>query len=583
MGLELKNVTKKFKTIEGERVLFEDLTIRFPDYGLIAITGESGCGKSTLLQLIAHIDQEYEGDIYLNQINIKDIKDYRQEMISFVYQNYQLLDYLTVEENCTFYCRLKGLKIVDQRLEKLLELFQLQDLKNKKVMYLSGGQKQRVTLIRALLCSTPIILCDEPTGALDLENRKKVYEILKKESKKSLIIVVSHDSMISKYTKYRIDFDDLKHHYQWNNQLYSRLEIQKNSCGMLFKEMIKMIMKDRKKCLMMFVSQIYMVLAMTLIITGLNGFTRYYQKQYTQEVNNNLVMIQKKNQEPFQEKEIKRLKGNYQYHLDIGKIEGIKNFQSFSINKKSTQNEVYVNQIMINKLKSNEIKYEIADQIYKLKIKGVIKDSYKEPIVYYTDLSLPNNLKIQCIDVSTCLVYLKNKDQIKSYLKYLPQRYKGIALVYEEYQSYFELINLFKKVSIIFILLSFIIATVLIGYIILSMFYENQKIYAMMLANGYQNYHLNQFILKKVLLIMMFIGVISCVFSIVVLKIIARLNVSKKIVGISKLFVLPAIKGNPYILFMIYLLGYLIQGLLLSFFMIMKMKKINMYACLREE
>ena len=176
MGLELKNVTKKFKTIEGERVLFEDLTIRFPDYGLIAITGESGCGKSTLLQLIAHIDQEYEGDIYLNQINIKDIKDYRQEMISFVYQNYQLLDYLTVEENCMFYCRLKGLKIVNQKLERLLELFQLQDLKNKKVMYLSGGQKQRVTLIRALLCSTPIILCDEPTGALDLENRKKVYE-----------------------------------------------------------------------------------------------------------------------------------------------------------------------------------------------------------------------------------------------------------------------------------------------------------------------------------------------------------------------------------------------------------------------
>ena len=65
MGLELKNVTKKFKTIEGERVIFENLNIHFPDYGLIAITGESGCGKSTLLQLIAGLYQDYEGKILL--------------------------------------------------------------------------------------------------------------------------------------------------------------------------------------------------------------------------------------------------------------------------------------------------------------------------------------------------------------------------------------------------------------------------------------------------------------------------------------------------------------------------------------
>ena len=74
MGLELKNVTKKFKTIEGERVIFENLNIHFPDYGLIAITGESGCGKSTLLQLIAGLDQDYEGKILFNQVKIEDIK-----------------------------------------------------------------------------------------------------------------------------------------------------------------------------------------------------------------------------------------------------------------------------------------------------------------------------------------------------------------------------------------------------------------------------------------------------------------------------------------------------------------------------
>jgi ABC-type sugar transport system ATPase subunit len=121
MGLELKNVTKKFKTIEGERVIFENLNIHFPDYGLIAITGESGCGKSTLLQLIAGLDQDYEGKILFNQVKIEDIKDYRQLVISFVYQNYQLIDYLSVKDNCLFYCHLKGIKVVEKQLQEFLD------------------------------------------------------------------------------------------------------------------------------------------------------------------------------------------------------------------------------------------------------------------------------------------------------------------------------------------------------------------------------------------------------------------------------------------------------------------------------
>ena len=125
MGLELKNVTKKFKTIEGENILFEDLSITFPKQGLVVITGESGCGKSTLLQLIAGIDQEYEGEILFNQKNIKDIRDYRQQNISFVYQNYQLIDYLTVKENCLFYCHLKGVKVDLQKYQNLSEIFEL--------------------------------------------------------------------------------------------------------------------------------------------------------------------------------------------------------------------------------------------------------------------------------------------------------------------------------------------------------------------------------------------------------------------------------------------------------------------------
>ena len=581
MGLELKNVTKKFKTIEGERVIFENLNIHFPDYGLIAITGESGCGKSTLLQLIAGLDQNYEGKILFNQVKIEDIKDYRQLVISFVYQNYQLIDYLSVKDNCLFYCHLKGIKVVEKQLQELLEIFELNELVNQKVKNLSGGQKQRVSLIRALLCSSPIILCDEPTGALDEINRQKVYRFLKKASQRRLILIVSHDQKISKYTPYHLNFECLKHHYDWNHQLYSRYEIRKTKCGLLFKEMIQMILKDKKKWVMMFVSQIYMVLAMTLIITGLEGFNGYYQKQYNQAINNNLVMIQKKNQEPFKEKEITKLKGKYQYHLDIGKIEGLKNFQSFSINKKTKQNEVYVNHALITKIKQNKLIYKLNHHQYTLKIKGVIQDDYQEPVLYYHSLS--NEIALQCIDVSTCIVYVKNHKYMKDYLTHLSVQYQGIAPVYEEYESYFKVIDLFKKVSLVFIFLSFMIAIVLMGYMVLSMFYENQKIFAIMLANGYQNHHLAFFILKKISLMMISIGIVSCLVSSGVLKIISFFDISKKIWGINHLFVLPREFQWPFMLYFFYLLGYIVQGILLSLFIVLKMKRIKMYECLREE
>ena len=581
MGLELKNVTKKFKTIEGERVIFENLNIHFPDYGLIAITGESGCGKSTLLQLIAGLDQDYEGKILFNQVKIEDIKDYRQLVISFVYQNYQLIDYLSVKDNCLFYCHLKGIKVVEKQLQELLEIFELNELVNQKVKNLSGGQKQRVALIRALLCSSPIILCDEPTGALDEINRQKVYRFLKKASQRRLILIVSHDQKISKYTPYHLNFECLKHHYDWNHQLYSRYEIRKTKCGLLFKEMIQMILKDKKKWVMMFVSQIYMVLAMTLIITGLEGFNGYYQKQYNQAMNNNLVMIQKKNQEPFKEKEITKLKGKYQYHLDIGKIEGLKNFQSFSINKKTKQNEVYVNHALITKIKQNKLIYKLNHHQYTLKIKGVIQDDYQEPVLYYHSLS--NEIALQCIDVSTCIVYVKNHKYMKDYLTHLSVQYQGIAPIYEEYESYFKVIDLFKKVSLVFIFLSFMIAIVLMGYMVLSMFYENQKIFAIMFANGYQNNHLAFFILKKISLMMISIGIVSCLVSSGVLKIISFFDISKKIWGINHLFVLPREFQWPFTLYFFYLLGYIVQGILLSLFIVLKMKKIKMYECLREE
>ena len=495
--VELKNVSKVYKAGEKEFKALDDIDLSINKGEFVVVLGPSGAGKSTLLNLIGGMDTPTSGQIIIDDENISNyneekLSEYRAENIGFIFQFYNILPTLTVLENVEI---VKDIVKNAGDSKSALEAVGLIEHINKFPNQLSGGEQQRVSIARAIAKNPKLLLCDEPTGALDEINRQKVYRFLKKASQRRLILIVSHDQKISKYTPYHLNFECLKHHYDWNHQLYSRYEIRKTKCGLLFKEMIQMILKDKKKWVMMFVSQIYMVLAMTLIITGLEGFNGYYQKQYNQAINNNLVMIQKKNQEPFKEKEITKLKGKYQYHLDIGKIEGLKNFQSFSINKKTKQNEVYVNHALITKIKQNKLIYKLNHHQYTLKIKGVIQDDYQEPVLYYHSLS--NAIALQCIDVSTCIVYVKNHKYMKDYLTHLSVQYQGIAPIYEEYESYFKVIDLFKKVSLVFIFLSFMIAIVLMGYMVLSMFYENQKIFAIMLANGYQNHHLAFFILKK--------------------------------------------------------------------------------------
>ena len=180
MSLKLENLKKSF----GDKLLFGDLSYEFENSGIYALVGKSGCGKTTLLRMISGLDSDYEGKITLGS----DIK------VSYCFQEHRLFPHLTALDNVTVaaFDKKSEENLIVAR-ELLLELgFTEEDLKLKPTA-LSGGMKQRVAIARAILYDAPILLLDEPTKELDGLLVSKVHELIAKESKKRLVIIVSHD------------------------------------------------------------------------------------------------------------------------------------------------------------------------------------------------------------------------------------------------------------------------------------------------------------------------------------------------------------------------------------------------------
>lgn len=214
MLLKLKNVKKNYKINKNEvQEVLKDINLTLKSGEFVCIYGESGSGKSTLMNIIGGLDDDYIGTVTINKKDIKKIdKDnYRRDKIGFVFQNFNLIPYLSVFENVmimldmTNVKQIKKIKMVESSLEKV----GLLEYKNKKVTELSGGQKQRVALARAIINEPDIILADEPTGALDSKNADKVLKILKQISNDGkLVIVVTHSNKVKKYSSRVITIED---------------------------------------------------------------------------------------------------------------------------------------------------------------------------------------------------------------------------------------------------------------------------------------------------------------------------------------------------------------------------------------
>ncbi|MBQ7249771.1 MAG: ABC transporter ATP-binding protein/permease [Bacilli bacterium] len=198
-------ISRFYLTSSGRYYAIKNVSLAFPNRGLVAIKGKSGSGKSTLLNLLSGLDQPSEGKVFFN--GSTDISGRLGHEIGMVFQHYNLVEGLSVLQNVMLPARINGGS--KKRAIALLKAFGLAKFVSKDVRNLSGGEKQRVAICRALVCEPRVVFADEPTGALDEKNSETVMAALKEISKKRLVVLVSHnEELIDRFADRIIEIRD---------------------------------------------------------------------------------------------------------------------------------------------------------------------------------------------------------------------------------------------------------------------------------------------------------------------------------------------------------------------------------------
>lgn len=216
--LELIDIKKKYTIGEIETIALDGISASFREKEFVAILGTSGSGKTTALNIIGGLDKYDTGDLIIKGKSTKDFRDtewdaYRNNSIGFVFQNYNLISHLSIVANVELGMTLSGVSR-EEKHRKALEVLEevgLKDHVHKKPNQLSGGQMQRVAIARALANDPEILLCDEPTGALDSTTSTQILDLIKRITKDRLVIMVTHDAdLADKYADRIIRFSDGK-------------------------------------------------------------------------------------------------------------------------------------------------------------------------------------------------------------------------------------------------------------------------------------------------------------------------------------------------------------------------------------
>ena len=215
--LKVENLSKIYGKGDTQVKAVDNVSFSIEKGEFVAIVGASGSGKSTLLHLLGGVDRPTSGKVFIDgkdiyKLNDENLAIFRRRQVGLIYQFYNLIPILNVEENITLPCNLDGKEVNREKLEELLKTLKLENRRKHLPNELSGGQQQRVSIGRAVINSPAIMLADEPTGNLDSQASEEIISLLRLSNKKynQTVIVITHDEKIALEADRVIKIDDGK-------------------------------------------------------------------------------------------------------------------------------------------------------------------------------------------------------------------------------------------------------------------------------------------------------------------------------------------------------------------------------------
>ncbi len=206
--IQVKNVTKIYGSKTNKTVALTNVNFEINKGEFVGIMGPSGSGKSTLLNVISTIDKTTSGTIIYEDKDISTLKenalsDFRRKELGFIFQDFNLLDTLTVEENIVLPLAISRIHVkkIKEKMNEVVRILGIDDITKKFPFEISGGQKQRTAAARAIINNPRMVLADEPTGALDSKSSKELLTCMKKLNQElsSTILMVTHDPFAASY------------------------------------------------------------------------------------------------------------------------------------------------------------------------------------------------------------------------------------------------------------------------------------------------------------------------------------------------------------------------------------------------
>ncbi len=213
--LKVENLNKIYGKGENEVKAVNNISFSVQKGEFVAIVGASGSGKSTLLHLLGGVDRPTSGRVFIDgqdiyRLNDEQLAIFRRRQVGLIYQFYNLIPILNVEENITLPCNLDGKEVKQEKLDEMLKTLKLENRRKHLPNELSGGQQQRVSIGRAIINNPAIMLADEPTGNLDSKASEEIISLLRLSNKKynQTVIVITHDEKIALEADRVITIDD---------------------------------------------------------------------------------------------------------------------------------------------------------------------------------------------------------------------------------------------------------------------------------------------------------------------------------------------------------------------------------------